>query len=118
MKSVFQISHYIYTQPLHVEYELEKRFTDCKNLKGNRILPFDFYLPYYNLCIEYDGEHHYNSNTIWGGDEFLNKMIIHDKIKNDYCNFNKIKLFRISYKDKGKIENKLNEYFQLNNFAI
>jgi len=68
--------------------------------------------------IEYDGEHHYNSNTIWGGDEFLNKMIIHDKIKNDYCNFNKIKLFRISYKDKGKIENKLNEYFQLNNFAI
>ena len=26
------------------------------------LLPFDFYLPYYNLCIEFDGEQHFNSH--------------------------------------------------------
>jgi len=34
----------------------QKTFKKCKN---KRELPFDFYLPEYNLCVEYDGRQHY-----------------------------------------------------------
>ena len=33
----------------------QKKFKDCRNKLP---LPFDFYLPDYNLCIEYQGEQH------------------------------------------------------------
>jgi len=33
-------------------YERQKTFIDCKNIKK---LPFDFFLPDFNICIEYDG---------------------------------------------------------------
>ena len=42
----------------NINYIREKRFKDCKNIKP---LPFDFYLPEKNICIEYDGEHHFKS---------------------------------------------------------
>jgi len=32
------------------------RFDDCKDIKP---LPFDFYLPDLNICIEFDGPHHF-----------------------------------------------------------
>ena len=40
----------------NIKFEAQKRFKDCKD---KRPLPFDFYLPYYNLCIEFDGEGHF-----------------------------------------------------------
>ena len=74
-----------------------KKFKDCINKKE---LPFDFYLTEYNICIEYDGEQHFDELNI------LNKKIGTfeqrikcDKIKDDFCNVNNIKLIRISYKD-------------------
>lgn len=36
----------------NIKFIEEKRFKECKN---KRPLPFDFYLPEYNMCIEYDG---------------------------------------------------------------
>ena len=38
-----------------VRFEREKTYTD---LKGGRFR-FDFYLPAYNILIEYDGEQHF-----------------------------------------------------------
>lgn len=40
-------------------YVKQKRFDDCRNIKTNYLMPFDFYLPELNLCIEVDGEQHF-----------------------------------------------------------
>jgi len=37
---------------LGISYERQKTFNDCKDKKK---LPFDFYLPEKNMCIEYNG---------------------------------------------------------------
>jgi hypothetical protein len=78
----------------------QKRFTDCINTSsGKRCLPlpFDFYLPDYNTCIEYDGEQHYGSILTFGGEEAFKRLQLRDKIKTEYCEKNGIKLIRIPY---------------------
>ena len=37
------------------------------------ILPFDFYLPHLNICIEYDGEQHFKFSNYFGGMEKFEK---------------------------------------------
>jgi len=72
----------------------QKRFNDCRNKLP---LPFDFYLPEYNTCIEYDGELHYISKEYFGGDEKLKETQKRDEIKTFYCKENNINLIRIKY---------------------
>jgi hypothetical protein len=83
-----------------INFIREKTFSDCTNTllgKFCRKLPFDFYLPNFNTCIEYDGEHHFTSIPKWGGDEeFVNRKKL-DKLKDKYCEENGIKLIRIPY---------------------
>lgn len=86
-----------YLTSLNIIFIPQKRFNDCKNKKQSDMLPFDFYLPDYNLCIEYDGEHHFHPIEIWGGYE---KFIVNqenDQIKNEYCKNNNITLLRLPY---------------------
>lgn len=85
----------------NVEYEQEKKFTNCKNI---RPLPFDFYLPELNLCIEYDGELHFIPSKLYGGQKALNRIKKHDSIKTKWCNENKIELLRITYLERKKIK--------------
>jgi hypothetical protein len=91
-----------------IKYEREKKFDTCKNIK---CLPFDFYLPDHNICIEYDGQQHFNIVSIYGGEDCLKKIQINDNIKNNWCSENNIKLIRISYIKKNKIYAILNEFF-------
>jgi Zn finger protein HypA/HybF involved in hydrogenase expression len=77
-----------------IKYETQKTFEGCKS---KRMLPFDFYIPSKNLCIEYDGELHTRSVEFFGVDKSLEKTIKHDKIKNDFCRENSVNLIRISY---------------------
>lgn len=77
----------------------EYRFNDCRSVKP---LPFDFYLPDYNACIEYDGEQHYKPIDFNGmGEEMAEKRFEEgkrrDEIKDQYCKNNGIKLIRIPY---------------------
>lgn len=95
-----------YLETNKIAFIQEKRFKDCRDIKP---LPFDFYLPDYNLIIEFDGIHHYK--PVRGDDDF--KIVKnHDRIKNIYCRNNNIELLRISYLDVNDkiniIENKLN----------
>lgn len=60
-------------------------------------LPFDFYLPEDNVCIEYDGEQHFRAVNYFGGEEGLAIRQKHDDMKTKFCNNNKIKLIRIRY---------------------
>ena len=77
------------------------RFNDCKFY---RQLPFDFYLPQYNCCIEFDGGQHYEIIEWFGGLEGFIDRKIKDTIKNIYCQQNNIKLIRIPYWDFDNIE--------------
>lgn len=79
---------------LNIEFERQKRFDDCKS---KRTLPFDFYIPKFNVCIEYDGEQHFKSIEHWGGEERFLERQLNDQIKNDFCKDNNIKLVRIPY---------------------
>jgi phage antirepressor YoqD-like protein len=77
-----------------IEYVSQKIFNDCRN---QRPLPFDFYLPAYNLCIEYDGEQHFRVVELFGGQEGFEQRKQNDEIKNQYCRDNNIHLLRIPY---------------------
>lgn len=83
-------------------YVAQKRFEDCKNIKP---LPFDFYLPNYHMCIEYDGVQHYEPIERFGGIDNFQVVQKHDKIKTQYCQTNNIKLLRIPYWEFDNIEN-------------
>lgn len=78
----------------NIQYESEKIFHDCRDIKP---LSFDFYLPDYNVCIEYQGGQHYFPVEIFGGEEQFEIQIKHDKIKSDYCKQNDIRLLCIKY---------------------
>lgn len=88
-----------------VKYMQQKAFDDCCDIKP---LPFDFYLPEYNCCIEYDGEQHYRAVDYFGGEDGFKKTVAHDNIKNDYCKNNDIKLLRIPY--YANVEEELNNF--------
>lgn len=88
---------------LSINYTTQKTFSECVNPLTNAKLKFDFYLPDYNCCIEYDGKQHYESYDRFGGIEGLNDRQYRDGIKNKYCEENRINLIRIPYYDYGKI---------------
>jgi very-short-patch-repair endonuclease len=81
------------------KYIKQKKFDDCYSNRGKycKKLPFDFYLPKENICIEYDGRQH--SEPVYGDKQLSIQKII-DNIKNVYCNKVGIKLIRISHKLK------------------
>lgn len=91
-------------QENHIEFETQKRFEDCKN---ERCLPFDFYLPQYNTCIEYNGKQHYEAIDYFGGEDSFKQQQLNDKIKRDYCKTNHINLIEIPYlyDTKEKVNN-------------
>ena len=91
----------------NITYETQFGFDDCKYV--NKLL-YDFYLPDYNCCIEFDGEQHFEPR--FGEDEF-SKTQIRDNIKNEYCNKHNIQLIRIPYWDYDNIENILIEELNL-----
>jgi hypothetical protein len=77
----------------------EHAFSSCKN---KRELPFDFYIPSLNTCIEYDGILHYEDK--FGNEEEFKKGKKRDKIKTKYCKDNGIYLIRIPYWDYKNID--------------
>ena len=92
----------------NILFEQEKTFIGCKNIK---LLPFDFYLPQFNLCIEYDGELHFKAVDYFGGKEKLEYIKNNDNIKTTYCSKNNIKLLRVRY-DENVLQ-KLNKYLEI-----
>ena len=80
-------------------FQTQKIFPDCKD---ESYLRFDFYLPAYNCCIEYDGIQHFEI-TGWNTKERFENLQKRDNIKNEYCQNKKIGLIRFCYKNKAKI---------------
>lgn len=93
-----------------VDFISQKEFDGCK-YKNN--LKFDFYIPKFNSCIEYDGPQHSEIIEAWGGLEKLKETQIRDNIKNRFCTENKIDLLRIKFTDYKNIEDILINYYSL-----
>lgn len=91
-----------------IVFERQKRFKDCKS---KRTLPFDFYLPNQNICIEFDGRQHYLPGGFHKTQKSFKTIKKNDEIKTNYCSGsnNRPVLIRISYKDYTKIDEILKE---------
>ena len=87
----------------NINFVYQKIFKNCKY---KHPLRFDFYLPDYNLCIEFQGEQHYNPQIMInlckskkdGIKKFQNQQI-RDQIKRDYCKSCGINLLEIKYNE-------------------
>ena len=84
----------------NIQFKRNYEFEDCKRVKRLR---FDFYLPEMNMCIEYDGEHHFEENEYFGEGN-LDYIRENDRIKNEFCQINNIKMIRIPFYDYENIE--------------
>lgn len=89
----------VFLEKNDIEYIREKTFQDCKDVG---FLRFDFYLPKYNLCIEYQGIQHYKPLEIFGGQEEYEERIKRDMIKREYCKKHNISLLEIKYNEEIK----------------
>ncbi len=106
-----------------IVYEIQKKYNECVNISFNKNdkkycvkLPFDFYLPTYNLLIEYDGEQHYKPISKFGGEKQFKKTQILDKIKTDFAKSQNIPLLRVPYTVKpADIPSFLKKYLKLGN---
>lgn len=97
-----------------IKYFTQYRFSDCKNTKT---LPFDFFLPQHNVCIEFDGEQHFHPVAFGGmskqkSEECFKKIGQRDLIKTNFCKNKGINLIRISYKQIKDIDSILNFLIQ------
>lgn len=94
---------------LNIIFESQKKFCD---LRYKNCLSFDFYLPDYNTCIEYDGPQHFAPYDIFGGEESFETIKKRDDLKRLYCEKNNIKLLRITYLDK-EIDQIIKDFFSI-----
>lgn len=88
-----------------IKYIYNKSLKDCISSSKLR---FDFYLPDFNVCIEFDGMQHFMPVDMFGGEEEFKKLKVRDEIKNKWCELNNIKLVRFNYlHNKDYIEQEL-----------
>ena len=90
---------------LSVKFEIQKSFEDLLSPRDWKYR-FDFYLPDYDLLIEYDGvQHfHYRENTnSWNNKENFFDTVRRDSDKDNYCIKNQKPLIRIPYTEFQKI---------------
>ena len=101
-------------ESMNICYLRQYTFDDCRDINK---LPFDYYLPNINKCIEYDGEQHFfpvNFNGI-SDEETEKKFLItinHDQIKDTYCKNHNIDLLRIPYYDFENMENIIKNFLK------
>lgn len=97
---------------LKINYELEKKL----NYKKMR---FDFFLPKYNIAIEYDGIQHFKLGTRYSSitkDFKRNREF--DILKTKYCLDNRIKLVRVYYKSLNFVKDIIQEIIKNVEFKI
>ena len=87
-------------QELNISYETQKTFNTCRFLDSNAMARFDFYLPQYNILIEYNGEQHYGfTGSGWNTQETYETTVRHDEYKKKWCEENDFRLIVIPYTD-------------------
>lgn len=77
----------------NIAFEQERGF---EWLRYKKKLFLDFYLPEYRIAIECQGKQHFAPVDLFGGEEFFEKTLIRDRIKNDLCRKHGITLLYFS----------------------
>ena len=92
------------------QYIYQQYYDGLVGINGGQ-LSYDFYLPTYNLLIEYQGELHDGTADKQTSEEFeIQKE--HDKRKREYAKAHNIDLLEIWYWDFDNIENILYNYLR------
>ena len=101
-----------YLENKNIEFIQQYKFTNSEI----NTLRFDFYLPKYNICIEFDGMQHFMPIQFGSSEDDaisdFKSLQERDQRKNNYCDSHNITLVRISYLDFKEIEQKLDQLFQ------
>jgi len=86
----------------NVDWFPEKTFDNLVHIYKLRI---DVYIPRFKLCIECDGQQHFESISAWGGDVSYWTNRYRDKLKDIFIIGNGMNLLRIPYttKDQNKV---------------
>lgn len=95
-----------------IKYLAQYSFDNCRNIAP---LKYDFYLPDYNCCIEYQGVQHYKPVQFGGisienAQKKFDEATLRDRIKVEYCAKNNIKLLCIPYWEYDNLEQYLDEH--------
>lgn len=90
-------------QENNIPFEKQKTFNTCLFPDTKAYAKFDFYLPDFNILIEYDGIQHYQENFGWNTQQSFKQLQSRDLFKSEWCKNNNILLIRIPYFDFDKI---------------
>lgn len=90
---------------MNLDFRTQHTFPECLGTRG-RVIPFDFYIPSLNTCIEFDGKQHYDKTSKFYSED----LIKNDITKNKFCESNNIRLIRISFRQIDEIEKKLKSW--------
>lgn len=100
-KSLGECSIERFLRQHNIQFRTQERFLGCKD---KLCLPFDFFLPQFNVCIEFQGEQHFKKqSSLWS-----EQLIKHDQMKRDFCKENNITLIEIPWYDINNLEKYLN----------
>lgn len=80
----------------NIKFIYQYKFDDLVGLGGKK-LSYDFYIPEYNLLIEYQGKQHKQPIEYFGGEETFKRQKEHDKRKREYAFQHNIKFIEIWY---------------------
>ena len=95
----------------NIEFLTQYSFDKLVGLKGGLLL-YDFYIPKYNILIEYNGEQHYRPIDYFGGEEKFKVQQEHDRRKREYAENNGFQFIEIGYWDFNNIDEILNRIIQ------
>ena len=79
---------------LNIKYEYQKTFED---LRDDKLLSYDFFIPSQSVLIEYQGIQHYESVDYFGGEDKFKYQQKHDKMKADYAKDHSYNLIAVPY---------------------
>lgn len=83
---------------LNVSFQTQYPIDIDSDIRANGKTYIDFYLPKYNLFIEYNGVQHYKPVQHFGGILKFNQQQLRDNYVKSYCESKNIRLLEISYK--------------------
>ena len=92
-----------YLNTTNIDFKPQHKYDDLLGLGGG-LLSYDFYLPSYNLLIEFQGKQHYEPIKWFGGEEKFKYQQEHDKRKREYAKLHNIELMEIPYWDFDNIK--------------
>lgn len=90
-----------YLDSSKIEYKPQHKFKDLVGRNGH-LLSYDFYVPAFNLLIEYQGEQHYHPIDYFGGDAAFHRQQERDAKKRNYAKMNNYNLLEIKYDEDIK----------------